>query len=32
MKANKIDYQIMESTMQMYERNFNEEVALRLKF
>lgn len=26
------DYQILESTLQMSEASFNEEVALRLKF
>lgn len=27
-----VEYKILESTLQMYENSFNEEVALRLKF
>ena len=27
-----LDYKVLESTQRMYERNFNDEVALRLKF
>lgn len=32
MKAFKVEYQILESTLHMYEKSFNEEVELRLKF